>query len=40
MYVSDMCLVRERLSNIFGIDMNVKKEFINSSIQSILLEEQ
>lgn len=40
MYVSDMYLVRERLSNLFGIDMNVKKEFINSSIQSILLEEQ
>ncbi|ORE08046.1 chitin synthase [Rhizopus microsporus var. microsporus] len=32
--------VRERLSNLFGIDMNVKKEFINSSIQSILLEKQ
>lgn len=40
MYVSDMYLVRERLSNLFGIDMNVKKEFINSSIQSILLEKQ
>lgn len=40
MYVSDMYSVRERLSNLFGIDMNVKKEFINSSIQSILLEKQ
>lgn len=40
MYMSDIYLVREKLSNLFGIDMNVKKEFINSSIQSILLEKQ